>query len=76
MFRSDCISDGNVERVQENPADTPPGGSPDSRLSADDLLNRLGTIGDQPLEDRAAAYTQLHEELRLQLEGGDSEPRS
>ena len=75
MFRSDCISDGNVERVQQNPADIPQGGSPDNVAIADELLSRLGSIGDLPLEDRAAAYALLHEELRKHLEGGDSELR-
>ncbi|QWT23080.1 hypothetical protein KPL76_09950 [Subtercola sp. PAMC28395] len=35
------------------------------------LLPRLGLIEDQPLEARAAAYVQLHDELRIRLEGGD-----
>ncbi|MFU8947555.1 hypothetical protein ACLRGF_12585 [Mycetocola zhadangensis] len=39
--------------------------------SDDALLDRLKLIEDQPLEARADAYAQLHEELRLQLEGGD-----
>ena len=75
MFRSDCISDGNVERVQQNPADTPQGGNPENVTMAEELLSRLGDIGDLPLEDRAAAYAQLHDELRTHLEGGDSAPR-
>ncbi len=37
----------------------------------DGLLSRVKLIEDQPLESRAAAYSQLHEELRQQLEGND-----
>ncbi|MCU1440249.1 MAG: hypothetical protein JWP85_1246 [Rhodoglobus sp.] len=39
---------------------------------ADALLSRLRVIEDQPLESRAAAFTQLHEQLQARLEGGDS----
>lgn len=38
----------------------------------DALLSRLRLIEDQPLESRAPAFTQLHDELRAALEGGDS----
>jgi hypothetical protein len=38
----------------------------------DALLSRLKVIEDQPLESRAAAFTQLHEQLQHRLEGGDS----
>ena len=38
----------------------------------DALLSRLRLIEDQPLEARAAAFTQVHDELRAALEGGDS----
>lgn len=41
----------------------------------DGLVSRLTVIDDQPLEARAAAYAQLHDELQGRLEGGDS-PRS
>jgi hypothetical protein len=41
----------------------------------DGLLSRLTVIEDQPLEARAAAYAQLHDELQGRLEGGD-QPRS
>jgi hypothetical protein len=41
----------------------------------DGLLSRLTVIEDQPLEARAAAYVQLHDELQGRLEGGD-QPRS
>lgn len=36
------------------------------------LLSRLRVIEDQPLDTRAAAFTQLHDELQHRLEGGDS----
>ncbi|MGO4102661.1 hypothetical protein AB4Y63_01795 [Leifsonia sp. YAF41] len=35
------------------------------------LASRLGAIDDQPLEQRAAEYTELHDQLRSRLEGGD-----
>ena len=38
----------------------------------DALLSRLRLIEDQPLGRRAAAFTQVHDELRSALEGGDS----
>jgi hypothetical protein len=41
----------------------------------DGLLPRLTVIEDQPLEARAAAYVQLHDQLQARLEGGDV-PRS
>lgn len=61
MFRSDCIRAGNVGNVntgQEAPLD-------------DALVSRLAEIEAQPLEARASAYVQLHDELRDRLEGGD-----
>jgi hypothetical protein len=36
------------------------------------LLSRLRVIEDQPLESRAEALAQLHDELRAQLEAGDA----
>lgn len=39
---------------------------------ADALLSRLRLIEDQPLESRAAAFTQVHDELQHRLEGGES----
>lgn len=36
------------------------------------LLSRLRLIEDQPLADRAASFTQVHDQLRSRLEGGDS----
>lgn len=47
--------------------------APDVDPSA--LLSRLNLIEDQPLEDRAAALAQLHDELRARLESGDA-PRA
>ncbi len=43
--------------------------------SSDGLLSRLRVIEDQPLEQRATAYAQLHDQLRDRLEGGDA-PRA
>ena len=36
------------------------------------LLSRLRVIEDQPLDTRAEALAQLHDELRAQLESGDA----
>ncbi len=36
------------------------------------LVSRLRLIEDQPLDDRAAAYVQVYEELQARLEGGDA----
>ncbi len=36
------------------------------------LLSRLRVIEDQPLDTRAEALAQLHDELRAQLEAGDA----
>ena len=38
----------------------------------DALLGRRRLIEDQPLDSRAAAFAQLHDELHHRLEGGDS----
>ncbi len=43
----------------------------DAALDSNALLSRLRLIEDQPLEDRAAAYAQLHDQLQDALEGGD-----
>jgi hypothetical protein len=36
------------------------------------LLSRLRLIEDQPLESRAVAFAQIHEELQSRLDSGDS----
>lgn len=38
----------------------------------DALLSRLRVIEDQPLDQRAAAFAQLHDTLQSTLERGDS----
>lgn len=38
----------------------------------DALLSRLRLIEDQPLQRRAEAFVQLHDQLRSTLEGGDA----
>lgn len=53
--------------------DNPTGDEPrDQEPSA--LMTRLRVIEDQPLETRAEALAQLHEELRAALEAGDARP--
>lgn len=44
--------------------------APDTDTSA--LLSRLRLIEDQPLEARAEAFAQVHDELQSVLEHGDS----
>ncbi|MET1053092.1 MAG: hypothetical protein ABWX65_10680 [Mycetocola sp.] len=46
--------------------------SEEMRESDDALMSQLRLVEDQPLADRARAYVQLHEELRVRLEGGDA----
>jgi hypothetical protein len=48
---------------------------PDRPVLDGDLDARIAAVEALPLEDRAAAYTQLHDSLRDHLEGGDV-PRS
>ena len=43
----------------------------DEQTETDALVDRLGVIEDQALEERAAAYLQLHDQLQHMLEGGD-----
>jgi hypothetical protein len=44
----------------------------ESQGENDALLSRLRLIEDQPLESRADAYSQIHDQLRSTLEGGDA----
>ena len=39
------------------------------------LLSRLRLIEDQPLESRAVAFAQIHEELQARLDSGDAAAR-
>lgn len=57
--------DERVEPIEPETGDHDAGDidSPD-----EGLLSQLALIDDQPLEDRAAAFTQLHDALRQQLE--------
>ena len=47
-----------------------------SPAGEDGLLARLDVIEEQPLEARADAYANLHEQLRRTLEGDDEHGRS
>jgi hypothetical protein len=53
-------------------SETPGGGAP---VDNDALIARLRTIEDLPLEERAAAFAKIHDELQAALEGADA-PRS
>lgn len=46
----------------------------DSGGETNALLSRLRLIEDQPLESRAVAFAQIHEELQSRLDSGDSAP--
>jgi hypothetical protein len=43
---------------------------------ASELVARLRVIEAQPLETRAEALAQLHDELRAMLEAGDARPHA
>jgi hypothetical protein len=62
------------EEMHEQVGD-PSGHESDEQFDDGGLVSRLAVIADQPLESRAAAYTQLHDQLQARLEGGDV-PRS
>ena len=49
--------------------------TPASGEETNALVSRLRLIEDQPLDTRAAAFTQVHDQLQSRLEGGDS-PRT
>jgi hypothetical protein len=40
------------------------------------LVTRLRVIEDQPLDTRAVALAQIHDELRAMLEAGDARPHA
>ncbi|MBB5632106.1 hypothetical protein BKA04_000329 [Cryobacterium mesophilum] len=44
----------------------------DDTDSTDALLSRLRLIEDQPLQERAAAFVLVYDELRRALEGADA----
>lgn len=44
----------------------------DQRARQDAVVARVLAIDEQPLEQRAAVYGELYEELRTRLEGSDS----
>ncbi|GLK19171.1 MULTISPECIES: hypothetical protein [Herbiconiux] len=48
--------------------------SGEERTDDEALLPRIRVIEEQPLDSRATAYAQLHDELKGRLEGGDSLP--
>ncbi|MEO6115413.1 MAG: hypothetical protein ABIP33_03425 [Pseudolysinimonas sp.] len=56
--------------MNQDPDAAAPTPAADQEPSA--LLSRLRVIEDQPLETRAEALAQLHDELRAQLEAGDA----
>lgn len=61
--------DGTAEAAGDGASDGANNGTGDS----DALVERLAVIEQQPLEARAGAFQQLHDELQRELEGGHSE---
>jgi len=61
-----------VDRDDEDAVTEPEGdpAAPDASEN-DALLQRLGLIEDQPLDERADAYARVHAELHSHLEGSD-----
>lgn len=45
---------------------------PHAEVSAKELLPMLDVIEEQPLSERATAYSRLHAELSARLEGADA----
>ena len=54
--------------VTDTDTDTTSDGSEETNA----LLSRLHLIEDQPLESRAVAFAQIHEELQARLDSGDA----
>lgn len=52
--------------------ESPAAAGTESGADTDALLSRLRVIEDQPLDTRATAYAQLHDQLQARLEGGDA----
>lgn len=74
------MTDGDADELPTDAtiaAGVAPAPSTESSLHADAdpaLLSRLALIDGQPLADRAAAFRQVHDELRQQLEASDGDP--
>jgi len=64
-FRSDCISRSSLDSVNSEPVV--------SESEPVDLAAQLDDIETRPLEQRAEAFGQLHEQLRAQLEEPDTD---
>ncbi len=52
--------------------ESPEAAGTETSAETDALLSRLRVIEDQPLDTRATAYAQLHDQLQARLEGGDA----
>jgi hypothetical protein len=51
------------------------GGAGGAEGAVDGLISRLAVIDQQPLDRRAVAFAQIHDELRAVLESPGSSPR-
>jgi hypothetical protein len=61
-----AVNDAAVDAAEAD------GAADDNPADNDALLSRLRVIEDQPLESRAQAFTQLHDQLQSRLEGHDA----
>jgi hypothetical protein len=62
------VSD-DADRADVRPV--PAAAAGDDHDVAEELVSRLELIEGQPLDERAASFALLHDELRTRLEGGD-----
>ncbi|MDQ0742695.1 hypothetical protein QFZ62_000003 [Clavibacter sp. B3I6] len=61
----------DADRLGAREPDARPAPAGDDRDVAEELVSRLELIEGQPLDERAASFALLHDELRTRLEGGD-----
>jgi hypothetical protein len=71
------VTGSDEARSEEaRPEEARPEGVPPAGPATDALVSRLRVIEDQPLESRASAFAQIHDELQSALEGGDAPVRN
>jgi hypothetical protein len=71
MFRPNYILE-TVSDTENARATEPQTSHPESSGESNALLSRLRLIEDQPLESRAVAFAQIHEELQSRLDSPDA----
>jgi hypothetical protein len=76
--RNGAVPGGSVDAVgsvgtdRSDDIDRSAGATEVDGLDTHSLISRLSAIESRPLEQRAAALAELHDELRARLEGGDA----